>query len=331
MPDFRTVLNIAPPPVRIALSDRFFTIGSCFADVMGRRMATCKVQGAVSPVGTVYNPVSIHRTLELAATETLPSDSNYVPGEVVRHYDFHSSLSAESDDDLSLVLYDLLKNCRDTLRKTNWLIITYGTAWVYTRRDTGAIVANCHKQPAATFLKSLLSPADIEASFRRLPSLLRALRPGLKIILTISPVRHIRDTLEGNSVSKSVLRVACNNMAKEHPGVFYFPAYEIMMDDLRDYRFYQADMIHPNDVAEEYIWDKFASTWFDDRLQQFVVAWKGIMQALQHRPFHPDSEAHRQFLRATRQKIQVWSDVVDVRPELEAIDKQLMSISAQDQ
>jgi hypothetical protein len=277
-----------------------------------------------NPAGILYNPVSIHRVLDLAIHGTSPSEANYTTGEVAFHYDFHSSLFAKSAAALRHTLQRVVNDCQLYLQKSDWLIITYGTAWAYRRGDSGEVVANCHKQPSSGFVRDLLSVDEIETSFRRLYNELRVFNPALKIILTVSPVRHIKDTLEGNSVSKSALRVACDNIAREHAAVFYFPAYEIMMDDLRDYRFYKSDMIHPNEVAEEYIWEKFAATWFDDQLLAFVSAWKGILQALQHRPFHPDTDAHRQFLKTTLERITCWSAFVNTDAERERISKQLI-------
>ncbi len=181
------------------------------------------------------------------------------------------------------------------LQESDWLIITYGTSWVYRHKDNGSIVANCHKQPASWFMKELLNVDEIVSSFEQLMAALKVFNPDLKVILTISPVRYTKDTLEGNSVSKSVLRVACENILRAQPDVYYFPAFEIMMDDLRDYRFYKADMIHPSEVAEDYIWEKFAASWFDDQLLAFVSSWKQILQALQHRAFHPDPKRTSSF------------------------------------
>ena len=323
MPDFRTLIHTPRSTLRMAVSDRIFTIGSCFSDTIGQRLATYKLETYANPAGILYNPVSIHRVLNLAIEGTAPSEANYTAGEVAFHYDFHSSLFAKSPIALQHTLQCVVRDCQLYLQKSGWLIITYGTAWVYQRGDNGEVVANCHKQPSSGFVKTLLSVNEIEASFRRLYSALRVFNPALKVILTVSPVRHVKDTLEGNSVSKSTLRVACENIAREHAAVFYFPAYEIMMDDLRDYRFYKSDMIHPNEVAEEYIWQRFTATWFDDQLLVFIGAWKGILQALQHRPFHPDTDAHRQFLKTTLERITAWSAFVNTDAERERILEQI--------
>ncbi|HTF20185.1 MAG TPA: GSCFA domain-containing protein [Chryseolinea sp.] len=324
MSDFRTIVNTPRSPLRMAVSDRIFTIGSCFSDAIGERLANYKLGTYPNPAGILYNPVSIHRVLNLAMQGDAPSEANYTAGEVIFHHDFHSSLFAASKGGLQKILQQVMSDCQGYLQQSTWLIITYGTAWVYRRGDNGGIVANCHKQPSSGFVKSLLSHGDVEASFRDFYDTLRAFNPELKVILTISPVRHMKDTLEGNSVSKSVLRVACENITREHQRVFYFPAFEIMMDDLRDYRFYRPDMIHPNEVAEAYIWEKFAGTWFDDQLLAFITSWKSIRQALQHRPFHPGTAAHRQFLTTILERISAWSAFVNTEAERDQVMAQLI-------
>jgi len=309
----------------MAISEPIFTIGSCFADSIANRMASYKLNTSPNPSGILYNPVSIHGMLAMAAEGMKPAADHYTSGEVVHHYDFHSLHAASSQQHLAATLQDVLSSCNDKLAKAEWLIITYGTTWVYRHKGSGRVVANCHKQPASAFVKELLTADEITASFHKLIAALRAARPTLKVILTISPVRHLKDTLEGNSISKAVLRVACNNIVQSESNVYYFPAYEIMMDDLRDYRFYKADMIHPNELAEDYIWEKFSETWFDDDLLRFLDAWKSIKQALKHRPFHAGTKAHQQFLRATLQRVDAWKHFVNVDDEREQLLSQMKS------
>ena len=324
MSEFRTIIKPHPGDARIAISDQIFTIGSCFSDAIGQRLRTYKLQAHVNPAGISYNPISIHRLLNLALGKQTLQEDNCTSGEVVFHYDFHSSLYAKTHPQLTARLLKTVSECQTALMSTTWLIITYGTAWIYSRKDNGRIVSNCHRQPADWFNKRLLDSTAIEESFQELHSAIQTANPGLNIMLTVSPVRHLKDTLEGNSVSKSILRVACENITRRYPNVFYFPSYEIMLDDLRDYRFYKSDMIHPNDVAEEYIWEMFAGAWFDEKLQTFVKSWRGILQALEHRPFHPNTDAHQSFVKATLKKIEAWSAYVDVNDERNRMLQQLV-------
>lgn len=307
----------------MAISDRIMTIGSCFSDAIGERLSAFNIHTAVNPAGILYNPLSIHKVLEYIIRNKMPADDSYVDGEITFNFDFHSSLGAPDRSALQHQISAVLSTAREALRNASWLVLTYGTAWVYNRRDTGEVVANCHKVPQSAFTRTLLTTAHIEASFRQLHDALRIFNPTIRIITTISPVRHVKDTLEGNAVSKSILRVATDCFTRKYHDVSYFPAYEIMMDDLRDYRFYKPDMIHPNEVAEDYIWERFAYTYFDDELRDFIAEWKGVLKALSHRPFHPGSAGHIAFLKATLAKIERLSAFVDVETERNLVKTQL--------
>jgi hypothetical protein len=178
--------------------------------------------------------------------------------------------------------------------------------------------------PASNFKKYLLSQKKILEDFQLLHEELTAFNPDIQIILTLSPVRHLKDTVVLNSVSKSILRLTCHTLQETYSNTHYFPAYEIMLDDLRDYRFYKPDMIHPNEVAEEYIWERFAETLFDKSTSEFVGKWKSISAALKHKSFHPTSEGHQQFLRETLNKLNAISSTVDVDKEINMIKNQIM-------
>ncbi|HZI24957.1 MAG TPA: GSCFA domain-containing protein, partial [Chryseolinea sp.] len=217
----------------------------------------------------------------------------------------------------------IISNTHSFLQETNWLLITYGTAWVYERNETNMIVANCHKMPQSMFTKTLMTEKKVLDLFDSMYRQLKSINPDINILLTVSPVRHIKDTLELNSVSKSLLRVACHTLVHAYRDVYYFPAYEIMMDDLRDYRFYKDDMIHPTQVAEQYIWQKFAAQYFDEELTAFLGKWKEIQLALAHKPFHPASSAHQQFVKEMLKKLEELKSVVDVDEEVAFLRKQL--------
>lgn len=314
---FRTPIPQGVSSHTLNLSDSVLTIGSCFADCMGQRLSATRMPVMANPFGTLYNPHAIHQALTYALAGTTPPPDSYVQhGDVYLNYDFHSELSSLDPADLQTRIQTTGQNAHDFLRKASLLIITYGTAWVYTRKDTGAIVANCHKQPAAQFTKSLLSADDIIRSFDTLHRDLLTLNPNLRILLTVSPVRHLKDTLELNSASKSMLRVACHLLQEGYDRVSYFPAYEMMMDDLRDYRFYTADMLHPSAEAEDYIWEHFTGQYFSPELKTLAARWKAIRYALDHIPFHPTSQAHQAFLRETLKKIEDIRALIDVEREI---------------
>lgn len=324
MSSFRTDVGIHPYPFPITLESKILTTGSCFADTIGERLNRNKFQALVNPFGVIYNPHSIHRVLRYAVfNEGIPEHTYLKNGEVYLNYNFHSTFSALHSPELLYKLTNAIGAVHYFLKDTSWLMITYGTAWVYERVDTGEIVANCHKMPSTLFRKSLLTEQKVAASFEHLYGDLKVFNPNLRIILTVSPVRHIKDTLELNSVSKSVLRVACHNLAEKFPDVEYFPAYEMMIDDLRDYRFYKSDMIHPSEDAEEYIWQKFAARFFDDPTKNFLKKWNDILTAMAHKPFHPESVAHQQFLGNILKSLEDMPATISVENEIQEIKSKL--------
>ncbi len=324
MDHFRTVVSIPPSPKKMGISDRIITIGSCFADAMGQRFHNNRFSTSANPFGVLYNPDSIHKALRYTLFNEMPPPHTFLERQgIFLNYNFHSEVSEPSEHKLSAQLKEIIGSSHYFLAHSQWLIITFGTAWVYKRNDTGEIVANCHKMPDKLFTKSLLEQGGIVESFESLYQELLRFNTNLKIILTVSPVRHIKDTLELNSVSKSILRAACHSIAGEFPNVDYFPAYEIMMDDLRDYRFYKADMIHPSTVAEEYIWDKFGEKYFSPELTSFLAQWKEILRAINHKPFHPASRAHLDFLNETLKKVENLSSLINVDNEVAIIKSQL--------
>lgn len=320
METFRTTLSVTRSRDRIGLSDRILTIGSCFSDAIGSQLTANKFKASVNPFGVIYNPLSIHKVIRyIIKNDQIPENTFLQRGDLFLNYDFHSEYAAGNLEDLKDRLATNIQSAHTFLEETQWLILTYGTAWIYERRDTHEVVANCHKMPQATFAKSMMTQKRIVDSFQEMFSLLKSFNPSIKIILTVSPVRHLKETLELNSVSKAVLRTTCHTLSEQHNDVHYFPSYEIMMDDLRDYRFYKSDMIHPSEVAEEYIWQKFVERYFDDSLKDFLVRWKEIRAALNHRPFQPDSVSHQQFINNTLKKLEELKSIVNVDEEMKKL------------
>jgi hypothetical protein len=205
------------------------------------------------------------------------------------------------------------------------LIITFGTAFIYKLKSNNEIVANCHKQPSYNFTKELLTVEEIIVSFELFLNQFKIQNSKLKIILTVSPVRHTKDTLTLNSVSKSILRIACHELSKQFSNVSYFPSYEIMLDDLRDYRFYKEDMIHPTEVAEEYIWNKFSDVFFESETKQLIKEWSSVSMALNHKPFREDSEEYKIFLTETLKKLELLKGKINVKEEINFITNKLNS------
>jgi len=317
MSTFRTEFNTRLHKNTISHSTQILTIGSCFADSIGNQLRGNKFHALANPFGTTYNPLSIHKLIQMACHNQVPSPETYLVNEDIHsNYDFHSSLSALSRQELEKKLIEIIGGVHHFISQCDFLFITYGTSWIYTRKDNQELVANCHKQPSSLFSKSLLSQKTIEESFQEMYADIRKLNPTIQIILTLSPVRHLKDTIELNSVSKSIVRTACYSFSESNENVDYFPAYEIMMDDLRDYRFYAADMIHPSSEAEEYIWTKFSESYFSPETRTLLKEWQTVKKMMEHKAFHPSSPSHQKFLKDIRAKLEALQPKLDVNEEL---------------
>ncbi len=322
--EFRTPIQIPTADFNLRLPSTILTIGSCFAEVMGTRLQENKFSVLVNPFGTLFNPVSIAKALafslgtEIASPERSVEANNYW-----YHYDFHSRLAASSQEELQASIQQSIRQTAVFLQSTGCLVLTLGTAVVYQLQRDRQVVANCHKVAANQFQQRLLSLPEVLSPLEILFSQVAQRYPALKIILTVSPVRHIKDTLQVNSVSKALLRVACHQLASQFASVSYFPAYEILMDDLRDYRFYKPDMIHPSEVAEDYIWQQFVQTYLDSPTQQFLQQWNKIRQALSHRPIQEQAPTYAKFLKNLEVKLVSLAATVDVAKELEEVRNRL--------
>ncbi len=322
---FRTELTIAPATGQLPRTARVLTMGSCFADSIGARLTAHKVETRVNPFGTVFQPLALARLLRAAAGEEVDWQRHLVQARGRwQSYDLHGSVGADSPVELLQYIQEVVRQTGEFLRDTDLVLLTLGTAWAYRLRETGELVSNCHKQSADLFVRELLTPDEIINALAETHAYLRRINPELRFVLTVSPVRHLKDTLQLNSVSKSVLRLATHIVSDLLPGVAYFPAFELLTDDLRDYRFYAADMLHPSEVAEDYIWDKFARTYFDADFGRFRKEWTAVRQSLGHRPLHEGAPEHRQFLENTRKQLEQLSlRKVDVADELRTVRARL--------
>lgn len=273
-------------------SDKMLLMGSCFSDNIGAKLRDAMVDVLVNPFGTIFNPLSIAGAVDkIIDNATIAGAELFMSGGVWNSYDFHSRFSMASKDAALQRMNASIGEAHEHLKVCNTLVLTLGTAVVYRRRDTGEVVTNCHKVPQQEFTRRLASVEEITESLTRAVERLHEFNQALRILFTVSPIRHIADGLEMNSLSKAVLRVAVNNVVRQFKGfVEYFPAFEIVIDDLRDYRFYGADMVHPSDVAIEYIWQTFQATYFDDRSTQAIARCERVSKRLKHRPMsnNPD-------------------------------------------
>ncbi len=317
---------MAPATFQLTLQDKVLTMGSCFADVIGTKLQQHKVAVLANPFGTLFNPLSVCKLLEASCGLAPDFEPHLVQNNGIWYaYDLHSSLSSPDKEQLLYHISEQLQQTGQQLQQARLLIITLGTAVAYRLRTSGLVVANCHKLPAGNFERVLLTGAEMQSAFETMYTSLKQFNPDIKLLLTVSPVRHVKETLETNSVSKALLRVLCYQLTQAHPDVHYFPAFEIMQDDLRDYRFYKEDMLHPTEVAENYIWDKFARAYYTLEFQQFIREWDNMRRALHHRSFNPTSEAHKNFLRSTLQQLDVLAGKykIDVSAEKALLQQQL--------
>lgn len=324
---FRTEVKVTTSELALSLEDKVVTVGSCFADVIGSKLQQHKVDALVNPFGTIFNPISVSLLLKAASGQPYDFEQHLVHNNGIWYaYDLHSSLSSSSKDELVAQIQHRLQSTSEKLQQASLLIITLGTALAYKLKTTGAVVANCHKLPAKNFIRTLLPAEEIVLAFEDMYSLLKLVNPQLEILLTVSPVRHTKETIEMNSVSKSMLRVVSHQLTQLHEDISYFPAYEIMLDDLRDYRFYKQDMLHPTETAEDYIWQKFISAYYNKEFSQFCQDWEKMQRALTHKAFHPKSPAHQKFLHNTLAQLHHLSKKYNINlgTEMEKVQKQLL-------
>ena len=314
---FRTEISIQKAPFQIDHNTTILTIGSCFSDCIGEKFSENKFKVLPNPFGTVFNPISIFKALHMARENSEPSTSGYIEvNHLFQHFDFHSRFTSETRPKLEETLKDSVAEAHEFLKSVDVIIITMGTSLVYEHIELKEIVSNCHKVPQKAFRKYILTKEEVENGFDQL---IKTYPASTQVILTVSPVRHVKDTLVTNSASKAVLRIACESIVQDHSNVHYFPSYEIMMDDLRDYRFYKSDMIHPSKTAKEYIWNKFTETYFSESTGNLLSEWSKIRSALSHRPFNPKSEAHQKFISETINKLMRFSDKFDITKELDQL------------
>ena len=310
---FRTQIPLSKSSNPIDYNSKVLSFGSCFAENMADKFDYFKFQNETNPFGIIFNPVSIEKVIERAVTENWFTEKDvFFHNERWNSFEVHSDLSNSDRQELLETLNKAISETHKQLKEATHIIITYGTAWIYRNMESDEIVANCHKVPQKQFSKELLSVDTIQKSIQNTINLIHTLNPDINFIFTISPVRHIKDGFAENQLSKSHLFAALHQVLKTHNSQLitanYFPSYEIMMDELRDYRFYGEDMLHPNQVAIDYIWHKFSENYIAENAISIMNEIDEIQKSLRHRSFNPESEQHQQFLAKLQQKINVLGE-----------------------
>ena len=302
--ELQTRLQLKPQRYhQIDYHSKIALFGSCFSEHIAEKFDYYKFQKFDNPFGILFHPLAIENLLVNAINNKQYSEDDiFFLNEQWHCFEAHSKLSNISKEDLLNELNTQIKATHKFLNEASHIIITLGTAWVYKRIETDQFVANCHKVPQKKFQKELLSVDTVAESLDAIVSLIKTLNLEVSIIFTVSPVRHIKDGFVENTQSKSHLIAAIHQIVEPRQHLYYFPSYEIMLDELRDYRFYKEDMLHPNAQAIQYIWEQFHKVWISELANQTLHDVAYIQKGLSHRPFNSESEAHQLFLQKLREK-----------------------------
>lgn len=280
--------------INISHQDAILLLGSCFTENIGEKLIHSKFKVNINPFGIIYNPISISNSLtRILNNESYTEEDLSVYNGKFFSFDHHGSFSSFNKAECSAKINNEITCAHQHLKETKTIVVTLGTAWVYENIENKKLVANCHKIPAKNFTKRLLSVDEIVQSFSALANTLE----NIQFIFTVSPVRHISDGLHENNISKSVLHLAIHELTKKYTNCHYFGAYEMVIDELRDYRFFKEDMIHPTPQAINYVWEKFAETYFNKETILLNQRIEKLQQAAMHRPFNFESESHQQFIK----------------------------------
>jgi hypothetical protein len=294
--DFRTTVEIPDFLFEINHKHSVIFTGSCFAENIGEKMRKTKINTSVNPTGIHYNPISLSDSVKMAISGVKVTENDlFFANGLWNHFNFHSRFSA-TDSKLAVNNMNFaLESFRDTLKSASYLFVTFGTSFIYENIDTGKTVTNCHKLPPKTFNRRFVNSHETVETWQKLSDELLVLNSKLNIVFTVSPVRHFKDGAINNTLSKSALFLAIKDLMSKNKNHFYFPAYEIVMDELRDYRFFADDMLHPSTVAIDYIWEKFNEAFFSKQTAELNKKIEKIINASKHRVFNSDTDEHRKF------------------------------------
>jgi len=300
----RTETEIKKSKIEINHRSKLLMIGSCFAQNIGQKLEENKFDILLNPFGILYNPVSIAKAMErLIGKKEFSGDDLFFHKGLYHSFCHHGCFSHDSQSECLNNINILQQKATLCLHDANMLFVTFGTAYVYEYAVTKEVVGNCHKLPASDFRRYRLTTEAIVNEWLGLIDKLRAINPKLCLIFTVSPIRHLRDGAHDNQLSKATLLLAIDELRSKRDNVHYFPSYEIVLDDLRDYRFYDRDMVHPNALAIEYIWNVFGEIYFSDETKNIIKEWQKLKKAIAHKPINRGTDEHTQFLKQTLLKL----------------------------
>ncbi len=297
--------DISDPGYRISHSDCLFLIGSCFTSNVGKELENLKFSVLHNPTGILFDPFSVSDHIKDAVMlKQYTQEDLILQDEIWHSFNHHTDFSSVSRDEaLEKINLAVIKS-GEMIRKAGVLFITLGSAYYYRTSQTGDRVANCHRFPASTFTKHLAEISEITEELKGAIEAVRTLNPGIRVVFTVSPVRHIREGVVNNNRSKARLLESVHYLCDKMPNLYYFPAYELVIDVLRDYRFYDVDMVHPNYSATSYVFEKFQEVFFSHETKEICKEIREVMTAFRHRPNFPDTKAHRRFLASQSEKIE---------------------------
>lgn len=290
---FRSVYPVIKSSFTLDHESRILSLGSCFSEHIGNRLKLYGFRVVLNPFGILYNPISIASNLQRAMNYRLFDSSDLVHRDSLWHcFDFHGLFSRLDKEQCLEKINDALQTASKAIEKVQVVLLTFGTAWAFRLKKSNQIVANCHKFPHADFERILLNPEEIITCWGKLLEAWLAVNPNIKILISISPVRYLRDGFHGNNLGKASLHLALQELVKQFENIVYFPAYELVTDDLRDYRFYEKDRSHPNTEAVDYVWERFQKVYLSDSAGEIIDKLQQIQDRLNHRPLHESPDQH---------------------------------------
>lgn len=308
-------VEIKSPERKISYSDKIFLIGSCFTEHIGRRLEELKFQIIQNPNGILFDPISVSKSLNsyIELKKYKQADLFYL-NELWQSWNHHSVFSGMDANNVLLNINLSQKNAHEQLKAANWLVVTLGSSFSYQLTEDNQPVANCHRAPGQWFNKHLLGIEETVAALEESINKLLTFNPGLQIIFTISPVRHIRDGVVENNRSKARLIEAVHRLVDKYKHAYYFPSYELVIDVLRDYRFYDVDLVHPNYAATEFVFEKFEQSFIDAEARTYMEEIRKIATGFKHKPFQPQTQSHQSFLKSSLEKVKILQEKL---PELD--------------
>ena len=308
--NLQTYVHIPKPNFDISHQSKMLLLGSCFSENIGAKLVEHKFAVNVNPFGIMYNPLSIYNGIKRLLDEVPFSEKDFIFHNGMYHsFMHHGSFSRINLKEAVENVNHNFNSASDYLKNADFLLITFGTSYVFRWKESGEIVANCHKIPADKFSRERLTVDDIVLQWSNLIQRILLANSNLKIVFTVSPIRHFKDGAHENQLSKATLHLSVDKIKDEFSdNLFYFPAYEIVMDQLRDYRFYTDDMLHPSLLTQNYIWKRFGDTYFSVETEKINAEWKKIVQALSHKPYHSHSEEYQKFIHRTIDELQAFEE-----------------------